>query len=186
MKIYTKTGDDGSTGLFGGARVPKHDARVNAYGTVDELNSVLGMVAAQEGDEAIRAMITPHQVELFNLGALMASGDMNTAKLPPLNDALIPQMEQQIDQADAELAPLRNFILPGGSKQAALLHFARTVCRRAERETSAVREHFSKLAPRLVPAIKYLNRLSDWLFTLARLANHRAGVADVPWTPNKG
>jgi len=186
MKIYTKTGDDGSTGLFGGTRVPKHDARVNAYGTVDELNSVLGLAAAEEGDARIRAMLAPHQVELFNLGSLLASGESMGAGLPPLSAELVQEMERQIDAADAELAPLKNFILPGGSKQAALLHLARTVCRRAERETSGVREHFVKLAPRLMPGIRYLNRLSDWLFTLARLSNHRAGLKDVPWTPNKG
>lgn len=185
MKIYTKTGDDGSTGLFGGARVAKHDARVNAYGTVDELNSVLGLVAAEEGDEQIRAMMQPHQVELFNLGAVLASGDQLSPALPPMNSALIEQMEQQIDVADAELAPLKNFILPGGSRQAAWLHLARTICRRAERETSALREPFPRLGQRIMPGIKYLNRLSDWLFVLARLANHRAGVADIPWTPNK-
>lgn len=185
MKIYTKTGDDGSTGLFGGTRVPKHDARVNAYGTVDELNSVLGLVAAEAGDALICGMIAPHQAELFNLGAILASGDQLSPKTSALNDALVTEMERQIDQADTELAPLKNFILPGGARQAALLHLARTVCRRAERETSAVRVTFPKLAQRIVPGIKYLNRLSDWLFTMARLANHRAKVADVPWVPRK-
>jgi cob(I)alamin adenosyltransferase len=185
MKIYTQTGDDGSTGLFGGARVPKHDARVAAYGTVDELNSVLGLVAAEDGDADIRSRMQLHQVELFNLGAILASGDQLSLKTPALNEDLIFNMEEQMDAADTELAPLRNFILPGGSKQAAWLHLARTVCRRAERETSAVRADFPKLSQRLMPGIKYLNRLSDWLFTLARLANHRAKVADIPWTPNK-
>lgn len=185
MKIYTKTGDDGSTGLFGGARVPKHDARVAAYGTVDELNSVLGVVAAEDGDAEIRGRLQAHQVELFNLGAILASGDQLSPTTPKLDDALIATMEQQIDAADLELAPLRNFILPGGTRQAAALHLARTVCRRAERETSAVRVDFPKLSQRVVPAIKYLNRLSDWLFTMARLANHRAKVPDIPWTPKK-
>lgn len=185
MKIYTKTGDDGSTGLFGGARVPKHDARVAAYGTVDELNSLIGVVAAEEGDAEIRARMQAHQVELFNLGAILASGDQLSPTTPKLDEALIATMEQQIDAADTELAPLRNFILPGGTRLAAVLHLARTVCRRAERETSAVRVSFPKLSQRLMPGIKYLNRLSDWLFTMARLANHRAKVADIPWTPNK-
>lgn len=185
MKIYTKTGDDGSTGLFGGARVPKHDARVAAYGTVDELNSVLGLVAAQDGDAEIRARMQAHQVELFNLGAILASGDQLSPKTPALNADLVTQMEQQIDQADTELPPLANFILPGGCQQAALLHLARTVCRRAERETSAVRVAYPKLGQRNMPGIKYLNRLSDWLFTMARLSNHRARVADIPWTPRK-
>lgn len=185
MKIYTKTGDDGSTGLFGGARVSKHDPRVQAYGTVDELNSVLGLAATEEGDAELRGWLSPHQVELFNLGALLAAGEAQAATLPALDTELIAAMERQIDQLDAELPPLRNFILPGGTRQAAMLHLARTVCRRAERETSAVRDSHPKLAQRIVPAIRYLNRLSDWLFMLARAANHRAGVADIPWTPRK-
>lgn len=182
MKIYTKTGDDGSTGLFGGSRVPKHDARVEAYGTVDELNSLLGLAAAEDGNEDIRKLLVPHQSELFNLGAVLASADGKGATA--LNPDIIAEMEQQIDAFDEELPPLKNFILPGGTKLAALLHLARTVCRRAERNVSRIRVDQPKLAQTIVPGLTYLNRLSDWLFTLARVANHRAGVADVPWTSN--
>lgn len=178
MKIYTRTGDDGSTGLFGGARVPKHDVRVDAYGTVDELNSILGLVAAASDDE-FRMLIRPHQSELFNLGAMLAASD--NAKAANLDAKLTTQMEAQIDAFDEELPPLSNFILPGGTETAARLHLARTVCRRAERAVSLIRTGQPKHAARIMPGLKYLNRLSDWLFTLARLANHREGVADVPW-----
>jgi cob(I)alamin adenosyltransferase len=179
MKIYTKTGDDGSTGLFGGGRVPKHDPRVEAYGTVDELNSILGLALCEDGDPAIKQALAPHQHELFNLGAVLADGKATGA--PADNSVLLQTMEQQIDAYTAELPELRNFILPGGSKLAAWLHLARTVCRRAERAVSRIRVDQPKLAQRLHPALVYLNRLSDWLFTVARLANHRAGVADIPW-----
>ncbi|MBX3459507.1 MAG: cob(I)yrinic acid a,c-diamide adenosyltransferase [Planctomycetes bacterium] len=179
MKIYTKTGDDGSTGLFGGQRVPKHDARVAAYGTVDELNSVIGVAIAGGGDEALCAMLQTRQSQLFSLGAMLASGDGKDAD--SVNEAWILSMETEIDALDTQLPALRNFILPGGSELAARLHLARTVCRRAEREVSALRVARPKDAPRLAPAIKYLNRLSDWLFTVARAANKRAGVEDIPW-----
>lgn len=181
MKIYTKTGDTGSTGLFGGGRVPKHDARVEAYGTVDELNSILGLALCEDGDAEIKKFIEPHQAELFALGAVLADGKASGEVKS--NDLLIQSMEQQIDRFTEELPELRNFILPGGTKLAAWLHLARTVCRRAERGVSRIREEQPKLAPRMMPALVYLNRLSDWLFTVARLANRRAGVADVPWIP---
>jgi cob(I)alamin adenosyltransferase len=181
MKIYTKTGDTGSTGLFGGGRVPKHDPRVEAYGTVDELNSILGLVLCEDGDPELKKLIGPHQAELFALGAVLADG--KAAGAPRANDLMIQSMEQQIDAFTEELPELRNFILPGGTRLAAWLHLARTVCRRAERAVSRIREDQPKLAPRLMPALVYLNRFSDWLFTAARVANHRAGVSDVAWIP---
>jgi cob(I)alamin adenosyltransferase len=180
MKIYTKTGDDGSTGLFGGQRVSKHDPRVRAYGTVDELNSLLGLAIAAQQDAEFRDLLLTRQSQLFSLGAMLAAAD-GKASGAGVSEEMIKSFEVEIDRLDAELAPLRNFILPGGSEQAAWLHFARTVCRRAERELSELREHRPKDAVRLAPALKYLNRLSDWLFTLARAANNRAGVEDVPW-----
>lgn len=179
MKIYTKTGDDGSTGLFGGQRVSKHDARVRAYGTVDELNSVIGLAVSAGGDAKLADMLLKRQSELFSLGAMLAAGDGKGDV--SVSDEMIAEFEREIDALDAELAPLRNFILPGGCPQAAWLHLARTVCRRAEREVSELREIRTKEAQRITPALKYLNRLSDWLFTLARAANHRAGVEDIPW-----
>lgn len=185
MKIYTKTGDDGSTGLFGGQRAPKHDPRVAAYGTVDELNSVLGLAIAAGGDAELTAWLKARQPQLFALGSILAAGDPNVKGLPTLHPDWISSFEQQIDTLDAQLAPLRNFIMPGGSTQAAWLHFARTVCRRAERELTLLRAERTKDAPRLGPAVVYLNRLSDWLFVLARAANQRAGIADVEWIPEK-
>jgi cob(I)alamin adenosyltransferase len=181
MKIYTKTGDDGSTGLFGGGRVPKHDARVEAYGSVDELNSVIGLALCEDGDAEISTALQTHQKELFALGAVLADGRASGAPRP--NNALIAGMEQQIDRFTAELAPLKNFILPGGTRFAALLHLARTVCRRAERGVSRVRVEQPKLAGRIIPGLVYLNRLSDWLFTAARLANKRGHVDDILWVP---
>lgn len=179
MKIYTKTGDDGSTGLFGGQRVPKHDARVAAYGTVDELNSAIGVALACGGDDELHGMLLARQSELFSLGAMLASGDGKDTG--GVKEDWCLSMESQIDALDAQLPQLRNFILPGGTELAARLHLARTVCRRAEREVSALRVARPKDAPRLAPAVKYLNRLSDWLFTLARAANKRAGYEDIPW-----
>jgi len=181
MKIYTKTGDDGSTGLFGGGRVPKHDARVEAYGSVDELNSVIGLALCETGPPEVLAALRAQQAELFTLGAVLADGKALGA--PKANDAQVRRLENEIDKFTAELPELRNFILPGGCRLSALLHLARTVCRRAERCASRLRVEQPKLAQRVAPAIVYLNRLSDWLFTAARLANKRAGIEDVPWVP---
>jgi len=181
MKIYTKTGDDGSTGLFGGGRVPKHDARVEAYGTVDELNSIFGLALCGDGDDEIRQALRVHQSELLELGAVLADGKATGA--PKSNDALLAEIEAQIDRWTEELPALKNFILPGGTRLAATLHLARTVCRRAERGVSRIRVEQPKLAQRVAPVLVYLNRLSDWLFTAARLANKRGGVEDTLWKP---
>jgi cob(I)alamin adenosyltransferase len=181
MKIYTRTGDAGETGLFGGGRVPKDDPRVAAYGDVDELNSILGLVRATEPVDLFQPVLESIQRDLFSIGGQLATPDPSrVAKAlvkADLSAERVSEFERLMDQADNELPPLRAFVLPAGTAKAAALHLARTVCRRAER--SVVRlDHDGK-----VPAIfiVYLNRLSDLLFTLARLANHRAGVADVTW-----
>jgi cob(I)alamin adenosyltransferase len=189
MKIYTKTGDRGETGLFGGRRVPKDDARVEAYGEVDELNSTLGaaLVAVESaGLEDVAAGLRRVQADLFTVGANLATpsvedGGRENAHIPKLDPARVQALEAWIDAAEGELQPLANFVLPGGTPAAAALHLARTVCRRAERRvvTLAGQAH---VAPEY---LVYLNRLSDLLFTLARLANRRAGVHDVPWVPNE-
>jgi cob(I)alamin adenosyltransferase len=185
LKIYTKTGDRGETGLFGGARVPKDDARVEAYGDVDELNSVLGVAVAQLEDEELRAGLRVVQADLFTLGARLATpapedGGRDNPWIPRLDEGRVAELERWIDRAEEELEPLQNFVLPGGSAGAAALHLARTVCRRAERRVVSL----ARAATIDEGVVIYLNRLSDLLFTLARLANHRAGVTDVPWVPN--
>ena len=181
MKIYTKTGDAGDTGLFGGGRVPKDDPRVEAYGDVDELNAVIGMARATESLPRVDDVLLPIQRDLFAIGALLATPDrekmaQHLAKAR-IDDTRIAELERAIDDGESELEPLAAFILPGGSRKAAALHVARTVCRRAERRVVSL-QHQTELPPL---AIIYLNRLSDLLFTLARLANHRAGSAEVVW-----
>ena len=182
MKIYTRTGDDGTTGLFGGKRVPKHDPRIECYGTVDELNAAVGLAAAAlEVAPGLGEKIRQVQSELFVIGSHLATPDVDSrqvGRLPELDDSAVARLEREIDAADADLAPLRNFILPGGSEAAARLHLARTVCRRAERLLVA----FAAEHPVAPAIIRYFNRLSDWLFVQARWVNHRAGVPDVPWT----
>ncbi|TVP43743.1 MAG: cob(I)yrinic acid a,c-diamide adenosyltransferase [Gemmatimonadales bacterium] len=184
MKIYTRTGDQGETALFGGGRVPKCHPRVEAYGTVDELNAQLGRSVVAVADPEVRNRLRLVQHDLFALGAILASppdeAGVRNPNVPSLPEHRIGQMEDWMDEADRELAPLRNFILPGGTPGAAELHVGRTVCRRAERGVV-------ELAPE-EPAsdllIRYLNRLSDLLFTLARLENRRAGHEDVVWNKN--
>lgn len=179
MKIYTKTGDDGSTGLFGGGRVPKDHARVEAYGTVDELNSHLGALRARVSGDDIAAWLTRLQRELFDLGADLATP--RTARVSgavkrfALSDAV--WIEDAIDQLTAGLPTLKQFILPGGTPAGAEVHVARAVCRRAERAVVRL-SHAEEISP---AALVYLNRLSDFLFTLAREINRRGGVAEEPW-----
>lgn len=182
MKIYTKTGDGGDTGLFGGGRVGKDDARVEAYGQVDELNSVLGLARA-EGLGKLDSLAQSLQDQLFTVGSILATPKESkaAAHIPQVQDSWITAMEQAIDSYDLELAPLTAFILPGGSKAASALHLARTVCRRAERHVVPL------FRQGLVDAqvVVFLNRLSDLLFAMARYANHLAGVKDVPWVAPK-
>lgn len=181
MKIYTKTGDRGDTGLFGGGRVPKDDARVDAYGDVDELNAAIGFARAAEVMPRVDEVLVSVQRDLFAIGALLATP--NTAKMHEqlakarIDDERVRQLENAIDACDAELDPLTAFIIPGGTHKAAALHVARTVCRRAERRVVHL-QHQVELPPL---AVVYLNRLSDLLFSLARVANKRAGAGEVTW-----
>lgn len=182
MKIYTKTGDDGDTGLFGGGRVGKEDSRVEAYGQVDELNSVLGMARA-EGLGTMDALAQTLQDQLFTIGALLATprDSKAAAHVPHVREEWITDMEKAIDQMDTELQPLTAFILPGGTRAAATLHLARTVCRRVERRVVPL-YRLGTVEPLVVV---FLNRLSDLLFSMARYANYKAGVRDVPWVAPK-
>ena len=178
-KIYTRTGDDGETGLFGGGRVPKSSPRVAAYGTVDELNAVLGWVTARLDDEQIAQRLTTIQRDLFTLGAHLATppAARSMDHLPPLPQGRSAEFEGWMDAVDEELEPLKTFILPGGSEAGAVLHLARTVCRRAERMVVAL----ASTEPIDPSVTVYLNRLSDLLFVWARLVNHRAGVPETAW-----
>lgn len=182
MPIYTKTGDTGDTGLFGGGRVGKEDPRVEAYGQVDELNAVLG-VARAAGLGAMDALAQALQDQLFTLGSILATpqGSKAEAHIPRLGPTWVTDMERAIDGFDLEIPALTSFILPGGTAAASALHLARTVCRRAERRIVPL-SRSGKIGP---DAVVYLNRLSDLLFTMARVANARAGVKDVPWQPKK-
>ena len=183
MKLYTKTGDDGTTGLFGGARVKKASARVEAYGTVDELNAAIGVARAAKLDPESEAVLARVQVDLFTLGAELACvpGKEDKLNMPLLTPGDSERLERAIDAAEAASPPLKYFVLPGGSPQAAALHLARTIARRAERGVLALDD-----APARSELVIYLNRLSDLLFALARRANVEAGVADVPWQPEHG
>jgi len=178
MKLYTKTGDDGSTGLFGGPRVAKCDLRVAGYGEVDESNAALGVALAACTDKELAVRLREIQADLFVAGAELATPSGHN---PPnsITDSQVSQLEHWIDEACLETTPLRTFVLPGGSFLAAQLHYARTVCRRAERAVVMLSQEQPVSAPLLI----YLNRLSDLLFAWARLANHRAGVEDIPWNP---
>jgi cob(I)alamin adenosyltransferase len=181
MKIYTKTGDDGKTGLFGGARVDKDDDRVEAYGTVDETNALLGIARAAAGSSEIASWLEQIQSELFALGAELASVEDRVASLgmPRIGLSHIEHLEGLMDQMDARLEPLKNFVLPGGTPAAAALHHARTVARRAERRVLRL----SKQHPVSRELLVYLNRLSDFLFMLARYENSGAKAPDIVWQP---
>jgi cob(I)alamin adenosyltransferase len=181
IRIYTRTGDQGDTGLFGGGRVRKDDVRVAAYGDVDELNSVLGLVRSTSPTPFADALLESIQRDLFAIGGHLATPDPEKVRKAleraELGADRVTAFEAEIDAADAELPPLKAFVLPGGTPKASALHLARTVCRRAERSVVALADR--EQVPPLF--LVYLNRLSDLLFTLARLANHRAGVGDVTW-----
>ncbi|WP_435011115.1 cob(I)yrinic acid a,c-diamide adenosyltransferase [Tundrisphaera lichenicola] len=181
MKIYTKTGDDGTTGLLGAGRVGKDDPRIESYGTVDELNAVLGLARSAVGlDSDADALVARLQDELFAVGAALADPDPSGRFHNAVGEGLSARLEAEIDRLEAELPPLTQFILPGGSIAASQLHLARTICRRAERQVVRLgHQPGVDVPPNLV---KYLNRLSDFLFVLARVVNHRAGVNDIPWT----
>lgn len=179
MKIYTKTGDAGTTGLFGGPRVSKNDPRIEAYGSVDELNAILGVARSVGLSSTQDDLLCEVQNALFAIGAELATPDPEKHGLKWESTADVQHLEEWIDRVDPTLAPLSNFVLPGGSPAAAHLHLARTVCRRVEREIVTLRND-----PRVSDVahiIIYLNRLSDLLFVMARQANSHLGVSDVPW-----
>jgi cob(I)alamin adenosyltransferase len=179
MRIYTKTGDAGETGLFGGPRVRKDHARIEAFGTVDELNSHLGLVRTHPGAAPLDDLLRRIQCELFDLGAELATpGDAAER----IGMAHVEALESAIDHYEALLEPLKCFILPTGTPLAAAIHVSRTVCRRAERRVVALASQLDTVIPS--NAIEYLNRLGDLLFVLARFANSRENVADDPWHPS--
>ena len=181
MRIYTRTGDTGQTGLFGGGRVAKDHVRVDAYGEVDELNSAIGVARSTAPAELFDAELEAIQRDLFALGGHLATPDPAKVRAAlekaELSAERVAAFERAMDAADQELPPLRAFILPAGAPKAAALHLARTVCRRAERGVVGLARESE--VPELF--LVYLNRLSDYLFTLARLANHRAGRGEVTW-----
>ena len=189
-KIYTKTGDLGETGLIGGKRIFKDDVLLEAYGTVDELNAILGVVRSEGPDKRIDQWLNRIQAELFEVGADLASPfpDETTDKTPDkTNDKIkrigkekAAQLEKEIDLVEKELEPLKSFVLPGGSKSSVFLHLARTVCRRAERRIAILMKK-DEVNPEI---LTYMNRLSDWLFVMARYINKKAQIPDVPWRPN--
>jgi len=183
MKIYTKTGDAGDTGLFGGPRVGKDDLRVEAYGAVDELNAVLGLARARGGVVELASLLSAVQEQLFTVGAELATppGAKAHAVVPPVDPGWTLALERAIDRFEAELPPLRHFILPGGTALAADLHHARAVCRRAERRVVSL-HHQQQVEAGL---LAFLNRLSDFLFVAARVANHRARTPEITWDPHR-
>ncbi|HTL11983.1 MAG TPA: cob(I)yrinic acid a,c-diamide adenosyltransferase [Bdellovibrionota bacterium] len=180
MKIYTKRGDAGQTDLLAGTRVAKDHPRIEVYGTVDELNSILGLVLSEPAlPVETRRRLTPIQSELFQLGTELATPAGKPLMVEPVSEAMITRLEGEIDTMEADLQPLKNFILPGGRREAGLLHVARTVCRRAERGLVSMAKAEGIEAPANV--LRYLNRLSDYLFVSGRWVNHKLGEADVPW-----
>ncbi len=189
MKIYTKTGDKGTTALFGGTRVPKHHIRIDSYGTVDELNSHLGLMRDQQVDEHSREIVIKIQDRLFTLGAILATDPEKAVlkngkerlNIPRISTEDIELLEQEIDMMNEELPPMTHFILPGGHQTVSVCHVARCVCRRAERLATALYE----IEPFEEQVLQYLNRLSDYLFVLARKLSHDLQVKEVKWIPQK-
>jgi cob(I)alamin adenosyltransferase len=186
VKIYTRTGDRGETALFGGDRVLKDDQRIEAYGTTDELNAYLGWIRSRTRHADLDAILRGAQRVLFDIGAHLATppeAPKARAVLPPLRAEQVADLEAAIDKLEEELEPLRSFILPGGTEESALFQVARAVCRRAERMVVALR--VGETLPIPEPGLAYLNRLSDLLFVMARVANRRAGAAEETWAPER-
>ncbi|MCU0349277.1 MAG: cob(I)yrinic acid a,c-diamide adenosyltransferase [Flavobacterium sp.] len=189
MKVYTKTGDKGTTALFGGTRVPKHHIRIESYGTVDELNSHIGLIRDQDINPLYKAVLIEVQDRLFTVGAILATPpEKETLKngQPRLNinrisDEDITYLETEIDKMDAELPQMTHFVLPGGHTTVSYCHIARCVCRRAER----LSVHLHELEPTDIQVLTYLNRLSDYLFVLARKLSHDLNADEVKWIPRK-
>ena len=189
MKIYTKTGDTGETSLFGGSRVPKHDLRIDSYGTVDELNSWIGVLRDQEVDKATKSFLIDIQDRLFTIGSILATppekellkNGQERLKIPKVSDTDILKLEQKMDLIEENLPEMTHFILPGGHQSVSFCHITRTVCRRAERLSTALNE----LSPIDPQVIKYLNRLSDYLFVLARKLSKDLQAEEIKWIPKK-
>lgn len=180
FRIYTKTGDKGETSLIGGVRVPKHHLRIESYGTVDELNSYIGLISDELNDKETYALLFEIQDRLFTVGSVLASDpEKSKMKIPDLQESDITLLENEIDKMDDQLPQLKNFILPGGHVAASHIHIARCVCRRAER----IVVHLSSESEVPEMVVRYLNRLSDYLFTLARFVVHQSGRAEINWRP---
>ncbi len=179
MKIYTKTGDEGETGLFAGGRVPKDDPRIEAFGTVDELNAILGMAIATEPGQDLSPLLSRLQNELFAVGAQLATPQPDQHGTEMIEPSHVEALERDIDQYQEQLPELKQFILPGGCPAAAMLHCARTVCRRAERHVVTLLRSDANTASACL--LTYLNRLGDLLFVLGRAANQQAGHGETPW-----
>lgn len=189
MKVYTKTGDDGTTGLFGGTRVPKHHIRIDSYGTVDELNSWLGLIRDQQIDEVHQQQLIVIQEHLFTVGALLATdpekellkNGEERLKITKVGHTEINYLEQAIDEMDGQLPQMTHFILPGGHTTVSYCHIARTVCRRAERIATLL----FQTEPFDINVLSFLNRLSDYLFVLARKLSYNLQANEIKWIPNK-
>lgn len=189
MKVYTKTGDDGTTGLFGGTRVPKHHIRIDSYGTVDELNSWLGLIRDQQIDEVHQQQLIAIQKHLFTVGAILATdpekellkNGEERLKITKVGHTEINYLEQAIDEMDGQLPQMTHFILPGGHTTVSYCHIARTVCRRAERIATLL----FQTEPFDINVLSFLNRLSDYLFVLARKLSYNLQANEIKWIPNK-
>ena len=180
MKVYTRKGDEGKTGLIGGTRVPKFALRIDAYGTVDELNSYLGLLRDKAVDESAKLMIITIQDRLFTIGSWLASDpEKGKMQLPEILKEDITLLEEEIDKMDEELEPMRFFVLPGGHETVSFCHITRCVCRRAEHLVTELNEE-SKLNPLIMA---YLNRLSDYLFVYGRFVSAKLGAEEIPWKP---
>jgi len=189
MKIYTKTGDSGSSSLLGGSRVSKSDPRLEAYGTLDELNAWIGLLKEQEALSSHRAFLGEIQEELFSMGSHLAAenqAEVETWKLPAMNIRLVGRLEAEMDRMDAALEPLRNFILSGGHPASAMAQVVRTICRRAERAVVSLKVAMPDQTTRLEPVVVTLNRLSDYFFVLAREILRSQGIEAHVWNPRAG
>lgn len=179
MKVYTKKGDKGTTQLIGGSRVPKSSLRIEAYGTVDELNSYIGLIRDQEINSTSKDQLVEIQDRLFTIGSLLASDGTSKMKLPEVHEEDITFLESCIDKMDEELEPMKSFILPGGNTTVSFCHIARCVCRRAERVTVDLDAN-QEVSPII---LTYLNRLSDYLFVLGRMLSKELNATEIPWSP---
>ena len=189
MKIYTKTGDKGTTALFGGTRVPKHHIRIESYGTIDELNSHIGLIRDQAIDLIHKKILMEIQDRLFTVGAILATDPEKTTlkngkdrlNIPKISESDIKLLEDNMDNMNTALPPMTNFVLPGGHQTVSFCHIARTVCRRAERLAS----HLNDMEPFQPETLMYINRLSDYLFVLARKLSHELQAEEIKWIPKK-